>query len=68
MAAKLKEHKGAVGVIASPKLTNEENYLLQKVARLGLGTNNMDYDGRAQETDILQVLRRCSATLPRPTT
>ena len=28
VAAKLKEHKGTVGVVASPKLTNEENYLL----------------------------------------
>ncbi len=56
VAARLKEYKGAVGVIASPKLTNEENYLLQKVARVGLSTNNIDYDGRAQEAEVLQVL------------
>jgi predicted molibdopterin-dependent oxidoreductase YjgC len=56
VASKLKEYKGALGVIASPKLTNEENYLLQKVARLGLSTNNIDYDGRAQEGEILQVV------------
>jgi predicted molibdopterin-dependent oxidoreductase YjgC len=56
VAAKLKEYKGALGIVASPKLTNEESYLLQKVARLGLNTNNIDYDGRAQEADILQVL------------
>ncbi len=56
MASQFKEYKGAVGVVASSKLTNEENYLLQKVTRLGLGTNNIDYDGRAREGDILQVL------------
>lgn len=56
VAAKLNEHKGAVGVLASPKLTNEENYLLQKVTRLGLGTNNIDYDGRANESPALDVL------------
>lgn len=56
VASKLTEFKGAVGVVASSKLTNEENYLLQKVARLGLGTNNIDYDGRAQDGATLQVL------------
>jgi predicted molibdopterin-dependent oxidoreductase YjgC len=57
VASKLNEHRDAVGVVASPKLTNEENYLLQKVARLGLGTNNIDYDGRAAEVPALQVLQ-----------
>jgi predicted molibdopterin-dependent oxidoreductase YjgC len=56
VASRLKEYRGAVGVVASSKLTNEENYLLQKVARLGVGTNNIDYDGRAQESEALQVL------------
>lgn len=56
VASKMREYKGAVGVIASSKLTNEENYLLQKVTRLGIGTNNIDYDGRAQDGEALQVL------------
>lgn len=56
VASKLSEHKGRVGVVASSKLTNEENYLLQKVTRLGIGTNNIDYDGRELETEALQVL------------
>ncbi|MEO5952583.1 MAG: molybdopterin-dependent oxidoreductase, partial [Chloroflexia bacterium] len=56
VASKMREFKGAVGVIASSKLTNEENYLLQKVTRLGIGTNNIDYDGRAQDGATLQVL------------
>ena len=33
---------GAVGVLASSRSTNEENYLTQKFARLALGTNNVD--------------------------
>jgi predicted molibdopterin-dependent oxidoreductase YjgC len=57
VASRLNQHRGAVGVISSPKLTNEENYLLQKVTRLGLGTNNIDYDGRAAESPALQVLQ-----------
>src|SRR5206468_2216611 len=56
VASKLDEHRGAVGVVTSPKLTNEENYLLQKVTRLGLGTNNIDWDGRATESVALDVL------------
>ena len=34
---------GAVGVIGSNRTSNEENYLLQKFARLVLGTNNIDH-------------------------
>lgn len=33
----------AIGVIGSNRTTNEENYLLQKYARLVLGTNNIDH-------------------------
>ncbi|HYL15718.1 MAG TPA: NADH-quinone oxidoreductase subunit NuoG [Terriglobales bacterium] len=33
----------AIGVIGSSKTSNEENYLLQKVARVVLGTNNIDH-------------------------
>jgi NADH-quinone oxidoreductase chain G len=34
---------GAIGVIGSNHTSNEENYLLQKFARLVLGTNNIDH-------------------------
>src|SRR5579859_6609562 len=34
---------GKVGVIGSNRITNEENYLLQKFARLALKTNNIDH-------------------------
>ncbi|MGZ4690695.1 MAG: formate dehydrogenase subunit alpha [Acidimicrobiia bacterium] len=32
----------AVGVLGSARATNEDNYLVQKLARVGLGTNNVD--------------------------
>ena len=35
-----------VGVIASAKCTNEENYVMQKFARAVLGTNNIDHCAR----------------------
>lgn len=33
----------SVGLIGSPKLSNESNYLLQRLARECLGTNNVDH-------------------------
>ncbi|HOV51838.1 MAG TPA: molybdopterin-dependent oxidoreductase, partial [Methanothrix sp.] len=33
----------ALGVLTSAKGTNEENYLLMKMARAALGTNNVDH-------------------------
>jgi formate dehydrogenase alpha subunit len=38
-----KDHgPGAVAALASPRLSSEENYLLGKLWRLGLGSNNID--------------------------
>lgn len=36
----------ATAVFASARITNEENYLIQKVARAVLGTNNVDHCAR----------------------
>ncbi|MFH1123323.1 MAG: formate dehydrogenase subunit alpha, partial [Pseudomonadota bacterium] len=36
----------AVGVLSSAKCTNEDNYLIQKFARVVLGTNNVDHCAR----------------------
>ncbi|HEY5899686.1 MAG TPA: formate dehydrogenase subunit alpha [Burkholderiales bacterium] len=36
----------AIGVLASAKCTNEENYLLQKLARQVIGTHNVDHCAR----------------------
>jgi len=38
-----KEGGRGIGVIGSNRTTNEENYLLQKFARVVLGTNNIDH-------------------------
>ena len=45
---KVKETYGsdAIGVLVSAKCTNEENYLLQKLARAAIGTNNVDHCAR----------------------
>lgn len=36
----------AIGVLASARITSEENYLLSKFARVVLGTNNIDHCAR----------------------
>jgi len=36
----------SVAVLTSAKCTNEENYLLQKFARVVIGTNNVDHCAR----------------------
>ena len=36
----------SIGFLASAKCTNEENYLLQKLARGVIGTNNVDHCAR----------------------
>jgi len=38
-----KEGGQSIGVVGSARTTNEENYLLQKFARVVLGTNNIDH-------------------------
>lgn len=51
VASRLKEIKDRNGpdslaVLASARITNEENYLLQKFARAVIGTNNVDHCAR----------------------
>jgi len=51
IASRLKHIKAAdgpdaVGFFASAKVTNEENYLMQKFARAAIGTNNVDHCAR----------------------
>ncbi len=45
IAKMIKEYKDEIGFLASAKCTNEENYVLQKFARV-LGTNNIDHCAR----------------------
>jgi formate dehydrogenase major subunit len=57
---------GGVGVLASSRATNEENYLTQKFARLALGTHNVDCCARVchapSATGLGQVLGTGAAT------
>jgi predicted molibdopterin-dependent oxidoreductase YjgC len=46
MKVKAEHGPDALGVLVSAKCTNEENYLLQKLARAALGTNNVDHCAR----------------------
>ncbi len=47
----------AVAAIASPRLTNEENFLLQKFIRNGVGSNNIDSEARFGYAGAQAVLR-----------
>ena len=44
----IKKNNGAdaIGVLSSAKITNEENYVVQKFARAVIGTNNVDHCAR----------------------
>ncbi|MBI4505588.1 MAG: molybdopterin-dependent oxidoreductase [Chloroflexi bacterium] len=48
----------AVGFVSSGHCTNEEHYLLQKLARRGLGTNNVDTASQLCFGPTVRVLRR----------
>ncbi|PLX87159.1 MAG: NADH-quinone oxidoreductase subunit G [Desulfuromonas sp.] len=41
-----KHGAGAVAGLSSPRLTNEENYLFQKLFRAAIGSNNIDSEAR----------------------
>ena len=45
-----------IGVIGSTRTTNEENYLLQKFARVVLGTNNIDHHRTADFPAFFRAL------------
>ena len=48
----------AIGVVGSGKTTNEEAYLLQKLARAVLGTNNVDHpSGQLYQAPTVEALR-----------
>jgi NADH-quinone oxidoreductase subunit G len=59
VAAKFREVKargGKFGVIGSTRTTNEENYCLQKLARQGLGTGNIDHHRTGDLVSLLAAL------------
>jgi len=46
--SRIKEESGpdSIGVLSSARITNEENYLVQKLTRAVIGTNNIDHCAR----------------------
>ncbi len=48
--------KDAIGFIGSNRTSNEENYLLQKLARTTFGTNNVDHHRTADYTGLITAL------------
>lgn len=60
-AARLKEihaanGPGSVGFIGSNRTSNEENYMLQRLARGTFGTNNIDHHRTADYTGLITAL------------
>jgi len=52
----------AVGVLGSARATNEENYLVQKLARVALGTNNVDCCARVCHAPSAAALKQMLGT------
>ncbi len=55
---KMKHGPDSIGYISSSKCTNEENYLMQKLARAVMGTNNIDNCSRYCQTPATEGLKR----------
>lgn len=53
-----------IGVLGSPRATNEENYLAAKLARFALGTNNVDFCGRDNYSAIFDGIAEAIAGAP----
>ncbi|MGO9239675.1 MAG: NADH-quinone oxidoreductase subunit NuoG [Bryobacteraceae bacterium] len=54
--AAVKARHGRFGVVGSTHSSNEENYYLQKFARSGLGTSNIDHRRSGDVTTLLDAL------------
>lgn len=52
----------AIGVLGSARATNEDNYLVQKLARVALGTNNVDCCARVCHTPSAKALKTMLGT------
>jgi formate dehydrogenase major subunit len=57
----------AIGVLASARQTNEENYLMQKFARVVVGTNNVDCCARVCHAPSSTALKQALVPACRPT-
>ncbi len=54
--AEVKARNGKFGVVGSNHTTNEENFFLAKLARQGLGTNNIDHHRTGDLASLLDAL------------
>jgi NADH-quinone oxidoreductase subunit G len=52
----------SIGFIGSNRTTNEENYLLSRIARASLGTNNIDHHRTADYASLVAALGTQAAT------
>jgi formate dehydrogenase alpha subunit len=59
VAVKRESSGAAVGLFASAKCTNEENYLMQKLARQVLETHNVDHCARLCHSSTVAGLAMC---------
>ena len=55
-AEKFAEHRGAFGAFSSAKATNEDNYMLQKLVRAVMGTNNIDHCTRLCHSPSVEAM------------
>jgi formate dehydrogenase alpha subunit len=58
-AIKVNSGPDALAVLSSAKCTNEENYLMQKLARQVIGTNNVDHCARLCHSSTVAGLALC---------
>ncbi|MEP6714795.1 MAG: NADH-quinone oxidoreductase subunit NuoG [Terriglobia bacterium] len=61
--SEIKTRGGKFGVIGSNHTTNEENFYLQKFAREGLGTNNIDHHRTGDVATLVDALSGTSGQL-----
>ncbi len=61
--AEVKARSGKLGIIGSSHTTNEENFFLQKFARQGLGTNNIDHHRSGDVITLVDALSGKTGTL-----
>lgn len=52
----------SIGVLGSARATNEENYLIQKLTRLRIGTNNVDCCARVCHTPTAAAMKKMLGT------
>jgi formate dehydrogenase alpha subunit len=52
----LARHRGAFGALASAKATNEDGYLVQKFARVVMGTNDIDHCTRLCHSPSVEAM------------